>query len=63
MLEGGYAASGLREGADAVLDGILGADPPEPPKTAPVLSGSVLEQAIGSVLGVHGSKFSTIAAS
>ena len=63
VLEGGYAASGLRDGTSAVLEGILGADPPELPETAPILSNSVLEQALDAVFCVHGPKFLTIAAS
>jgi acetoin utilization deacetylase AcuC-like enzyme len=53
VLEGGYAPSGLREGAGAVLDALLA---PQAAPLAPVpalLPGSTLAHVVGSVAGVH----------
>ena len=63
ILEGGYAESGLRDGVDAVLATMLSAELGEPPKTAPVLSGSVLERVIEQVQQVHGPAFEALNAS
>ena len=53
VLEGGYAASGLEDGVNAVLDVITREDSPEIPKKAPVLSGTVLDTVIEQVSRAH----------
>jgi acetoin utilization deacetylase AcuC-like enzyme len=53
VLEGGYAASGLEDGVNAVLDVIAGEDSPELPKNAPISSGSVLESVVEQVSCAH----------
>ncbi len=53
VLEGGYAVSGLEDGVNAVLDVIMGEDSPEAPKSAPVLSGTVLDTVVEQVSHVH----------
>jgi acetoin utilization deacetylase AcuC-like enzyme len=60
-LEGGYAPSGLREGTDAVLDGMLR---PRPPRVAPVElpPGSVLRRLVGMAVEVHGSRIPDLGA-
>jgi acetoin utilization deacetylase AcuC-like enzyme len=53
VLEGGYAASSLREGTQAVL-GVLTAETPPPlPAPVPLTPGSVLEAVVGRVAQVH----------
>ena len=53
VLEGGYAASGLRDGVDAVLEVMLADTTPEVPETTSVLPKSTLEQVIEVVSSVH----------
>jgi len=53
VLEGGYSLSGLREGTDAVLDGLL-ADAARPPPTLALPGGSLLEAVLDRVARVHG---------
>jgi acetoin utilization deacetylase AcuC-like enzyme len=53
VLEGGYAASGLRDGVDAVLEVMLAEAAPEVPGTTPVLGESTLEKVIERVSSVH----------
>jgi acetoin utilization deacetylase AcuC-like enzyme len=53
VLEGGYAASGLRDGMEAVLEVMLADDAPEVPETTPVFRGSTLEQVVERVSSVH----------
>jgi len=53
VLEGGYAASGLQEGTEAVLDVLLQPDPPLLPKAADVVRGSPLERIVAGVVEVH----------
>ncbi len=55
VLEGGYAASGLREGTEAVLAAALGDGDPQPPAPEPV-PGSALAHLIQRVGTVHGGK-------
>jgi acetoin utilization deacetylase AcuC-like enzyme len=55
VLEGGYAATGLREGVAAVLAASLGRDPVPPPR-APA-PGSVLSRVLERVVGIHGARF------
>jgi acetoin utilization deacetylase AcuC-like enzyme len=53
VLEGGYAASGLEDGVNAVLDVITGEDSPKLPKNEPVLPGSVLDTVVEQVSRTH----------
>jgi acetoin utilization deacetylase AcuC-like enzyme len=57
ILEGGYSASGLREGTGAVLDALL--DPQAPPATGSPegVRGAVLERVVDGVQRVHGKIF------
>jgi len=57
LLEGGYAASGLREGTGAVLDVLLDPTPPTP-ATLPVEPGTHLATVLGQVRAVHSANFS-----
>jgi len=56
ILEGGYALSGLREGAGAVLDALAAPRAPAPPPAALLKPNSVLEQIVTRVVAVHGSR-------
>jgi len=53
VLEGGYAVSGLEDGVNAVLDVMMGEDPPKLPKSEPVLSGTVLDTIVEQVSLAH----------
>jgi acetoin utilization deacetylase AcuC-like enzyme len=53
VLEGGYAASGLRDGVAAVLDVMLADAGPEPPEITPVLPESTLGRVVDQVGSVH----------
>ncbi len=53
VLEGGYAVSGLADGVNAVLDVMMGEDPPELPKSEPVLSDTVLDAVVEQVSRAH----------
>ncbi len=53
VLEGGYAASGLRDGVDAVLEVMLANAAPQVPETTPVFPGSTLEQVVQRVSSAH----------
>jgi acetoin utilization deacetylase AcuC-like enzyme len=53
VLEGGYAVSGLEDGANAVLDVIAGEDSPELPESAPVSTGQVLDSIVEQVARAH----------
>jgi acetoin utilization deacetylase AcuC-like enzyme len=53
VLEGGYAASGLRDGVDAVLEVMLPGDAPEVPGTTAVSSESTLGQVVERVSSRH----------
>jgi acetoin utilization deacetylase AcuC-like enzyme len=53
VLEGGYAVSGLEDGANAVLDVIAGEDSPELPESAPVSTGIVLDSIVEQVARAH----------
>jgi acetoin utilization deacetylase AcuC-like enzyme len=55
VLEGGYAASGLREGVTALLAASRGR-PALPPSQAPV-PGGVLARVLERVVGIHGQRF------
>ena len=55
VLEGGYSLRGLREGMDAVLEGLLAdRDSRALPAPAPPAPGSVLERLIAGTAAVHG---------
>jgi acetoin utilization deacetylase AcuC-like enzyme len=62
VLEGGYAASGLQEGTEAVLDVLLCPDPPALPKASDVVPGSPLERIVAGVVGVHARHISDLGA-
>jgi acetoin utilization deacetylase AcuC-like enzyme len=53
VLEGGYAASGLEDGVNAVLDVITGEDSPELPKKQPILPGTALDTVVEQVSRTH----------
>jgi acetoin utilization deacetylase AcuC-like enzyme len=53
VLEGGYAASGLEDGVNAVLDVIAGEDSPELPESVPISTGSVLDGVVERVSRAH----------
>jgi acetoin utilization deacetylase AcuC-like enzyme len=63
VLEGGYAASGLFEGSQAVLDVLTAPTAPPPPPAVEMARGSVLEAVVGRVAQVHGSRFPRLGAS
>jgi acetoin utilization deacetylase AcuC-like enzyme len=56
VLEGGYAASGLREGVGGVLAASLAAPGVLPPVVAPE-PGSVLAGVLARLVGIHGGRF------
>ena len=60
ILEGGYAATGLREGTDAVLDVLLEPAPPPPPADRPLTP--ALEAVVERLAHVHGKNFSGLGA-
>lgn len=62
VLEGGYAASGLREGVDAVLSAALAETPPPLPAPADAGSGTVLGRVLGPVVGTHGARIPDLGA-
>jgi acetoin utilization deacetylase AcuC-like enzyme len=53
VLEGGYAVSGLEDGANAVLDVIADEDSPELPESTPVSTGKVLDSIVEQVARTH----------
>jgi acetoin utilization deacetylase AcuC-like enzyme len=55
LLEGGYAASGLREGTSAVLDALL--QPQLPPANVEMPPGSTLSTVVGRCATVHAGHF------
>jgi len=62
VLEGGYAASGLQEGTEAVLDVLLRPDRPPLPKASDVGPGSPLERIVAGVVEVHSGRISDLGA-
>ncbi len=62
VLEGGYAVSGLRAGASAVLDVMLAERTPALPPIVEPVAGSVLRHVVGIVADVHGSRFAGLGA-
>jgi len=61
VLEGGYSLLGLREGMDAVLDGLL-AESIEAPPAAPLAAGSPLAALIERTRQVHGGRIPDLGA-
>ncbi len=61
LLEGGYAASGLREGMGAVLDALL--QPQDPPARLEMPPGSTLSAVVGRCATVHAGHFPGIGSS
>jgi hypothetical protein len=53
VLEGGYAASGLFEGTQALLSVLTAPSAPPLPAAAPMPRGSVLEAVVGRVAQAH----------
>jgi acetoin utilization deacetylase AcuC-like enzyme len=53
VLEGGYAASGLEDGVNAVLDVITSEDSPELPKQSAISAGEVLDTVVEQVSRAH----------
>jgi acetoin utilization deacetylase AcuC-like enzyme len=53
VLEGGYAASGLFEGAQAVLSVLTAEQPPALPAAVAMARGSLLEAVVGRVAQAH----------
>jgi acetoin utilization deacetylase AcuC-like enzyme len=62
LLEGGYALSGVREGAAAVLDAILAETPPPLPAVADLVPGSAVERLLEPVIEVHRARIPGIGA-
>ena len=62
VLEGGYAANGLREGTDALLDSLLETESPELLPVADSAPDTVLGGVLDRVHQVHGKNFSDLCA-
>jgi acetoin utilization deacetylase AcuC-like enzyme len=62
VLEGGYAASGLRDGAGALLDALGPLDAPPLPSVVPAPEGSALRRVVGRVADAHARRFSDLGA-
>lgn len=62
VLEGGYAASGLREGSEALLDVLLAEEPPPLPASVESPPGSALGHVVGCVASVHRGRFPDLGA-
>jgi acetoin utilization deacetylase AcuC-like enzyme len=62
VLEGGYAARGLREGTGALLDSMLAPGRVGPPEPAPLAPGSVLDGVLSRVRAVHARSFPDLGA-
>jgi len=58
VLEGGYAPASLYEGTTALLQGLLGAEPPPPAEA--IVKGSVLARVVDRVRAVHASRYPEI---
>jgi acetoin utilization deacetylase AcuC-like enzyme len=61
VLEGGYSLRGLREGADALLAGLL-AEASAPPRAADLPRGSALEALVARAVAVHGPRIPDLGA-
>ncbi len=53
VLEGGYSASGLREGTDAALGALLDPSPPAPGPASDLAAGATLARIVERVAAVH----------
>ncbi len=62
VLEGGYAATGLREGTSAVFDALVADTSPATAPAASIDPGSVVERVVDRVLDVHGRQFQGLGA-
>jgi acetoin utilization deacetylase AcuC-like enzyme len=62
ILEGGYSESGLIDGVESVLDGIVGSHPIRDLKHAPPSHDSALGRVVDEVSGLHGRDFSRLKA-
>jgi acetoin utilization deacetylase AcuC-like enzyme len=62
VLEGGYSESGLIDGVEAVLDGIVGSHPNRDPKHLPPSHDSALGRVVDEVSHLHGRDFSRLKA-
>ena len=62
VLEGGYALSGVREGATAVLESLVSEASPEPPTPDRLEAGSVLPGIIDRVAQVHAGRIAGLGA-
>jgi acetoin utilization deacetylase AcuC-like enzyme len=60
VLEGGYAESGLRDGTNAVLEGLMESPTPELPQTPEILPGSALRAIVDQVIDVHRRHYPTL---
>jgi len=56
VLEGGYALSGVREGARAVLESLVAQETPDPAVAKDLEPGSVLRDLVDRVVAVHASR-------
>jgi acetoin utilization deacetylase AcuC-like enzyme len=56
VLEGGYALSGVREGARAVLESLVAEETPDPAVANDLEPGSVLHELVDRVVAVHASR-------
>jgi acetoin utilization deacetylase AcuC-like enzyme len=63
VLEGGYAARGLREGTGALLDSMLAPGSVSPPEPDPLMPGSVLDGVLSRVRDVHSRNFPDLGSS
>jgi len=63
VLEGGYAASSLFEGTQALLEVLTAETAPAPPAPVPLVRGGVLEAVVGRVHQVHGARIPGLGAS
>jgi acetoin utilization deacetylase AcuC-like enzyme len=57
VLEGGYAASSLREGMRSVLQGMLEAPPSHPPRVPEAATGSRLRTILDRIVAIHRDHF------
>lgn len=62
ILEGGYALSGVREGACAVLESLTAESAPALPATADLEAGSTLHRLVDRAVEVHGSRIPELGA-
>jgi acetoin utilization deacetylase AcuC-like enzyme len=56
VLEGGYSLTGVREGAEAVLESLLAGPTPEPVHVGDLEPGSMLHTLVDRVVAVHGGR-------